>query len=248
MKVKALAIALAAGIALPAFADVTNFAGINTKNDDITAEVGVKTNGFTVKGEYILDKANNQSKEFTATVQYRYDINDSFYLEPVASYTKELRNKDFGSARDGFEFRKADTTKVGLKGGWNSDFGLYAAARYRYEMGGSESQDMAAIEDTSGKKEKRIVHRTDLTIGYHFDVITAQYNIWRKEANKDQFHMADGKKTGIGHDIKFSYTGFDKFTPFVEFNFEEKKRNAGTAANPDYKSKNSAKLGVAFTF
>ncbi|MGI9274659.1 MAG: oligogalacturonate-specific porin KdgM family protein [Endozoicomonas sp.] len=244
MKTKALAFALAAGAVLPAFSDVTRVADFNIKNSDIALEAGAAFNGFTVLGEYVVDKAAQESKEFTATVKYRYDINENFYLEPGASYTKYLKGKTYGELPDGgHAFRNVDTTKVELKGGWNSDFGLYAAARYRYEVGGEESMRQTSKKD----EEYRKVHRTDLTVGYHFESITAQYNWVHKKAKQDQFLLAGGKKSSDTHEIKLSYTDFDKFTPYAEFSVEDKGQRDAIKTGK-YKSKDAVKVGVAFTF
>ncbi|WP_062270236.1 oligogalacturonate-specific porin KdgM family protein [Endozoicomonas arenosclerae] len=246
MNVKALAFAMAAGAVLPAFSKVTGVADLNVKGDDYALEAGAKFNGLSITGEYVVDTAKNSAKEFTGTAKYRYDIGEQFYLEPVISYTRSFKDKVYADGPSGYQYRPIDTTKMGLKGGWNSDFGLYAAARYRYEMGGLESKDLASIGGEKGKEETRKVHRTDLTFGYQFEKVTAQYNWVHKKAKQDEFLFANGKKSSNTHEVKFAYTDLGSFTPYVEFSFEEKgKTNTVTKKK---ESKDSVKVGMQFTY
>lgn len=245
MKTKALAFAIAAGAALPVFAnidDVTGVANVNVKNDDYAIEAGAVYKGFTVLGEYVVDTGElKRGKEFTGTIKYRYDINDAFYIEPVASYTRYLKDKNFSETVPGatHNLRNIDTTKVGLKGGWTSDFGLYTAARYRYEIGGSESKELI-----TNKNERRKVHRTDLTVGYNFSKIQAQYNWVHKKATKEQFTYDSGKRSTNAHEVKFTYTDFNSVKPFVELSFEDRKPIGENSA----KKKEAVKVGMVFTY
>ncbi len=234
--------AVLASLALPATANMTGITGmadVSIENSHLyTLEAGARyPNGLTVTGEYRLDTDTRQRQCLTGKLLYRYPLDKGFYAEPELAYGKALGERTWRVASDN-AVRPHDLIKAGLRLGWMGD-PYFASVRYRYDRGGIEFRS-----SQQGKNDLSVIHRTDLTLGKHFQALSFQGN-WVHEHQATDLPFDHLKKSLDTLELTLTYTAMEAFKPYVQWSFSEPipDRNHNT-----YRHHDGVKLGFELIF
>ncbi|WP_028862710.1 oligogalacturonate-specific porin KdgM family protein [Psychromonas aquimarina] len=212
-------------------------------------------NGLSFGAEYIYAHANknnakNQSKEITLESAWKFDLNDNLWIQPQVAVTFPsdrtiINDLQIGSIN--FNADKGNTYKVGLKGGYDFDFGLYTAARYRYDY---QKDTLTGTEkgQTDEIKFKNGVHRTDLTVGYAIDLVDVSLNWIHRDGKVDMSGRGESEGErwrNNDYEFKVAYTQYKTVVPYVQYT--AKSSVSGFEGFKGARS-NEFKLGVMASF
>ncbi|CAG22096.1 hypothetical protein [Photobacterium profundum] len=261
---KLLIVSLLASLSAPSFAANNAFVIEQESAGETTLKFGHKFDlglGHLGLGlEHVLKDNLKKSKETTVGTSFTFDITDSFYIEPQLAVTMPSDSKikgshsfideDKTSTKINGEFETGNTYKVGVKAGYS--FGeAFVSARYRYDI----REDKLNLRDTSNSKNTKSakfndnVHRTDLTAGYNFEIVTVSAN-WIHKEGESKIKNVGGKVTASANEYEFKATGngFGDLKPYVQYTVKsdiDSKGNLGKEkVNPD----NVFMLGMQYNF
>ncbi|MGF1792171.1 hypothetical protein [Photobacterium profundum] len=280
---KTLSIAVAALLSSTAFAGT--FAEVSQATDNETAvKVGHSLeNGisFDIEGVYsnngfsdvLGNKKSNGYKETTLGAAWKVELTDNVWVQPQIGYTMPSGNfsatATSGAEPSPFEsteYRasgdKGNTLKIGLKGGYDFDNGMYVAGRYRYDM----REDNLKISAESGAKTDNVdiegsanVHRTDLTFGYKMEVVDLSMN-WIHKDGEDKIDLKNATKrksrakstrldkveaSADEFEFKATLLTADNLKPYVQYTV---KNDINVKGGKNFAKDNVFKLGVNYSF
>lgn len=261
---------------------ISSFSTLATEFDlshDNQKETSIKVHHELLGGlgggiEFVGIDNLKRHKETTFTVDYKADFGN-FYLKPSfdltlpSTHTKEVLDVSHGTNRPGSEYSMANyklgnTSKLGIKGGYLFESGLYTAARYRYEMsdgkGGWHHSSKVTTPPSAivGKvKHTANIHRVDLTVGYNLlDTVdlSANYIMKRgttegevkvsgeKGTNKDKFNAKTNEL-----ELTAVLTALGDFKPYAQYTYKGDTKYSGLAS-AKLKSEDVYKIGVKYVF
>ncbi|OAN11269.1 hypothetical protein A3K86_20145 [Photobacterium jeanii] len=288
---KLLSLAVAIAVSAPAMADIyTDVNYKHSKHDvrEAAAKVGyVMDNGLSFDLENVYDFKNKKNKEVTLGTAWKFDVVENGYIQPLAEVTFATNNsshkfdeasKFFGDALDDKTFsiteknKNGNTYKIGLKGGYEFDNGIYTSLRYRYEMNDSSwkldangTYDKKPVGATLlSKEDASRLHRTDLTVGYVIeDMADLSVNwIYKTGSTKIKGELLDLGKADItklrasSSDIEFkaAANGLGDFVPYVQYTIKTSEKVKGFDVHglegEAFKNKreNEIKVGLVYNF
>ncbi|OAN11268.1 hypothetical protein A3K86_20140 [Photobacterium jeanii] len=276
---KLLSLAIAIAVSAPAMADV--YTDVNYKHSKDVREAAAKVgyemdNGLSFDLENVYDVKNKENKEVTLGTAWKFEVAEGAYVQPLAevtfsTYKTATANDTTGDYRPSITEHSAkydigNTYKMGIKGGYKHESGLYVDARYRYETRKDKAEYLAkknsgipAVEYEFYKADfKDSVHRTDLTLGYDIqDVANLSVNWVRKahtikidgtEQINGSFPKAvDGGKgnfTSNDYEFRADVTALGDFVPYAQYTIKSDIKKDGHKL----KRENEIKVGLVYNF
>ncbi len=209
-------------------------------------------NGLAFSAEYVYAHDKRESKEVTLESTWKFALTDNLWIQPQVALVMPVHRDvvDLSTAEDLTDSYHGNTYKVGLKGGYDFDFGLYTAARYRYEYQKDTVDGVVSKSDATAvaMKFKNQVHRTDLTVGYAIELVNVSMNWVHKEGTTDMsgyMGTADADWRTNDYEFKLAYTEFKTLVPYVQLTVKNQVKGSDTfKATRD----NEFKLGVTAAF
>ncbi len=203
-------------------------------------------NGLSFEGEYIYNYTDKTAKEGTIGAAWKLSLTDNFWLEPQVAMTMPAHRHE---QLAGFKSTYGNTYKAGLKAGFDFDFGLYTAARYRYEHEENKLEELGTKNKVTNKNG---THRTDLTVGYQFDMVDISANWIHKST--DVKANAQGGISGSrdarlnlnDYEFKVAYSKYKDVTPYLQYTVKDDMRN--NQVSDKIKRDNVLKVGVSASF
>ncbi|KPA54544.1 hypothetical protein [Photobacterium leiognathi] len=265
---KLVTLSILAALSSPAFAGIqTELA--QESNNDTTARVGyVHDSGMSAGLETVFSDGLKNTKEVTVDAAWKFNLSNNVYIQPQAAVTVPVHNRSIsGEANDpnsadqaNFKVKKGETYKLGVKAGYEADNGLFASARYRYDMADNKVKLSGKIDGDKfdGRlKDRERVHRTDLTLGYNTDVATLSVN-WIHKEGKDKASAYSGKNTErLGKmktktdefEFKAVANTFGDLKPYAQYTVKTDTKGTD-ALGEKFKAKNDNvfKVGLVYNF
>ncbi|MGF1833368.1 hypothetical protein [Photobacterium sanguinicancri] len=274
-----LPLAIALTISTPAIADV--YTDVNYKNSKDVSEAAAKVgyvmdNGLSFDLENVYDFKNKENKEVTLGTAWKFGIASGVYIQPLAEFTfstyktaKESQitgNYQPSLTKHSAKYDVGHTSKVGIKGGYKHDSGLYLDARYRYETRKDDAEYYARASSGVPTNEFQLyrvalkdnVHRTDLTLGYDISNVANLSVNWVRKAHTlklDGSHQADGNKakpltagkdnfTTNDYELRADVTALGDLMPYAQYTIKSDiMKNDVTL-----KRENEIKVGLIYNF
>ncbi|RKF18557.1 hypothetical protein DBZ36_09105 [Alginatibacterium sediminis] len=191
--------------------------------------------GFDVEGktrlggkEYSEAQQNKSLHEGTIGIDYTYAFGNA-YVQPRVEYTQNNINQ-------------TNTSKAGLKAGYNFDNGVFTAARYRYD---STKNDNAITNANFGDIN---TNRADITLGWKGDMFGASVNYVYQDIKSDKVapgNVSDRKRNN-SLEYKVFLTNLNNYEPYIQYSDKnlDSTNYDGTKAKADHQ----VKLGVNMKF
>lgn len=257
---KLLAVSIIASLA-----SASAFATVNTEvSQESNGEASFKggytlDNGISFGAEYVHDftrtelpliidnsKDNESRKEISVNAAWKIALDDNLWVQPLAEITipGKKNTEDLIS-----KVKNGNTYKLGMKAGYEFDFGLYTAAQYRFDF--SEDK-VETILSTHNETHKNQTHRTDLTVGYRIDVVDVSANWIHKNGHTQIKNTATKPKAKSNElELKATYNQYDNVKPYIQYTVKgdvDVKNAPNQALDGKYKQDNVFKVGVALSF
>lgn len=215
-------------------------------------------------------------KETTFSLDYKFDITDTWYIEPQfdltipshhvgrASYYGNIDGSAMmpGGDEVNASYKSSNTAKFGIETGYDFGNGFYTSARYRYEVrDGKLNAKFLSVNDgvdaTLSSKEKEKLHRFDLTAGYvvgdmvdlsaNYIIKTGKLDIDSEVPKHQLTSSLDADFSQAELELKAQYAGFDNFKPYFEYTVKS-DTNFDGGLNGKLKNDNVWKIGAQFSF
>ncbi len=244
---------------IASLASASAFATVNTEvSQESNGEASFKggytlDNGISFGAEYVHDfsrtkgdlentKDSGKHKETSVNAAWKITLNDNIWVQPLAEVTVPgQKSSEYGTLK----VKSGNTYKLGMKAGYEFDFGLYTTAQYRFDF----SEDK--VSSGNGKLKNQI-HRTDLTVGYRIDVVDVSANWIHKNGHTQIKNTATKPKAKSNElELKATYNQYDNVKPYIQYTVKgdvDIKNAPNQALDGKYKQDNVFKVGVAISF